>query len=50
MAKISIIGRAVAKRLAFDGFSVVVNYANSANHAEEVVAEIKSSGGNAPSP
>jgi 3-oxoacyl-[acyl-carrier protein] reductase len=41
------IGRAVAKRLARDGFAVVVNYANSANQADEVVAEIKSAGGQA---
>ncbi len=41
------IGRTVAKRLAKDGFAVVVNYASSANQAEEAVAEIKSAGGNA---
>lgn len=41
------IGRTVAKRLAKDGFAVVVNYANSANQAEEAVSEIKSTGGNA---
>lgn len=41
------IGRAVAKRLARDGFNVVVNYANSAGQADEVVAEIKSNGGQA---
>jgi 3-oxoacyl-[acyl-carrier protein] reductase len=35
------IGRAVAKRLARDGFAVVVNYAGNAAKAEEVVAEIK---------
>jgi 3-oxoacyl-[acyl-carrier protein] reductase len=35
------IGRAVAKRLASDGFAVVVNYAGNATKAEEVVAEIK---------
>jgi 3-oxoacyl-[acyl-carrier protein] reductase len=41
------IGRAVAARLARDGFAVVVNYASSAAQAEEVVAEIKAGGGNA---
>ena len=35
------IGRAVATRLARDGFAVVVNYAGNAIKAEEVVAEIK---------
>jgi 3-oxoacyl-[acyl-carrier protein] reductase len=35
------IGRAVARRLASDGFAVVVNYAGNAAKAEEVVAEIK---------
>src|SRR6202041_2122514 len=43
------IGRAVAKRLAQDGFTVVVNYLSNAGEAEEVVAEIKKSGGNAAS-
>jgi len=38
------IGRAVARRLASDGFAVVVNYAGNATKAEEVVAEIKSAG------
>src|SRR5919107_2750094 len=37
------IGRAVATRLASDGFAVVVNYAGNAVKAEEVVAEIKAS-------
>jgi 3-oxoacyl-[acyl-carrier protein] reductase len=37
------IGRAVATRLASDGFAVVVNYAGNAIKAEEVVAEIKAS-------
>lgn len=41
------IGRAVAGRLASDGFAVVVNYAGSATKAEEVVTEIKSAGGQA---
>ena len=34
------IGKAVAERLAKDGFAVVVNYASSAPEAEEVVANI----------
>ena len=41
------IGRAVAKRLAGDGFAVAVNYAGNATKAEEVVTEIKSHGGQA---
>ena len=41
------IGRAVATRLARDGFAVVVNYAGNAAKAEEVVAEIKAAGGQA---
>ena len=41
------IGRAVARRLASDGFAVAVNYAGSATKAEEVIAEIKSAGGQA---
>lgn len=41
------IGQAVAKRLAQDGFAVVVNYLSNAGEAEEVVAEIKRSGGDA---
>ena len=41
------IGRSIAKRLATDGFSVVVNYAGNAEEAEEAVNEIKSAGGNA---
>jgi 3-oxoacyl-[acyl-carrier protein] reductase len=41
------IGREVAMRLAGDGFAVVVNYAGNATKAEEVVAEIKSNGGQA---
>ena len=41
------IGRAVAKRLARDGFAVVVNYLNNAGEAGEVVAEIKGIGGEA---
>ena len=41
------IGRAVAKRLAKDGFDVVVNYASNAKEANTVVTEIQSSGGRA---
>jgi 3-oxoacyl-[acyl-carrier protein] reductase len=41
------IGRAVAKRLAEDGFGVVVNYLSNASEAEQVVIEIQSIGGNA---
>jgi 3-oxoacyl-[acyl-carrier protein] reductase len=41
------IGRAVAIRLARDGFAVVVNYAGNAVKAEEVIAEIKAAGGQA---
>jgi 3-oxoacyl-[acyl-carrier protein] reductase len=41
------IGRAVAKRLAQDGFAVVVNYLSNASEAEEVLAEIKVIGGEA---
>jgi len=39
------IGRAVALRLARDGFAVVVNYAGSSAKAQGVVNEIKSVGG-----
>src|SRR3954453_4626320 len=39
------IGRAVALRLAKDGFSITAGYAGSASKAEEVVAAIKSNGG-----
>ena len=39
------IGRAVATRLARDGFAVAVNYAGNAAKADEVVAEIKAAGG-----
>ncbi|WP_430473684.1 SDR family oxidoreductase [Thalassospira lucentensis] len=38
------IGVALAKRLATDGFAVVINYANSANAAEELANELKSQG------
>jgi 3-oxoacyl-[acyl-carrier protein] reductase len=41
------IGAAVAKRLALDGFSVVVNYANNEKEAQRVVEEITSLGGQA---
>ena len=41
------IGRSIAKRLASDGLSVVVNYAGSVRDAEETVSEIKSAGGHA---
>lgn len=41
------IGRAIALRLAADGYSVGVNYASSAAKAEEVVAEIVAAGGSA---
>lgn len=41
------IGRSVAKRLARDGFAVVVNYASSAGQADEAVTEIKAAGGQA---
>ena len=41
------IGRAIAVALAAEGAKVVVNYASSASAAEEVVAEIKSKGGEA---
>lgn len=41
------IGRAIAVALASEGAKVVVNYASSAGAAEEVVAEIKASGGEA---
>src|SRR5580700_1079550 len=41
------IGKAVARRLARDGFAVVVNYASNAKEADATVAEIKSDGGQA---
>jgi 3-oxoacyl-[acyl-carrier protein] reductase len=40
------IGCAVAKRLAQDGFGVVVNYRSNASEAEEVESEIQRIGGN----
>ncbi|WP_338117419.1 SDR family NAD(P)-dependent oxidoreductase, partial [Thalassospira lucentensis] len=36
------IGVALAKRLAADGFAVVINYANSAAAAEELAESLKS--------
>lgn len=41
------IGAAVAERLARDGLGVVINYANGAPAAAELVAKIKASGGKA---
>lgn len=41
------IGAAIAKQLAADGASVVVNYSTSREGADKVVAEIKQTGGNA---
>lgn len=41
------IGAAIARRLAQDGFTVVVNYAGSAGEAEALVAEIEAAGGRA---
>jgi 3-oxoacyl-[acyl-carrier protein] reductase len=41
------IGKSIAKRLAQDGFSVVVNYAGNSATAEAVVGEIKSAQGEA---
>jgi 3-oxoacyl-[acyl-carrier protein] reductase len=41
------IGAAIARRLAGDGFTVVVNYAGSAAAAEELVQQIEQSGGRA---
>jgi 3-oxoacyl-[acyl-carrier protein] reductase len=41
------IGRAVALRLARDGFAVVVNYSGNRDKAAEVVAEIEGQGGRA---
>lgn len=41
------IGHAIARRLAKDGFSVVVNYAGNAAGAEAVVGEIEAEGGRA---
>ena len=41
------IGRAIALQLAFEGAKVVVNYASSSTAADQVVAEITASGGEA---
>ena len=41
------IGRSIAKRLAKDGFSVVVNYAGNSAQASAVVDEIRAAGGDA---
>ena len=41
------IGAAIAKQLAADGASVVVNYASSKSGADKVVGEIKAQGGKA---
>ena len=41
------IGRAIALRLASDGFKVVVNYAGNTANAQEVVDAIKAAGGEA---
>lgn len=41
------IGRAIALRLAADGFAVGVNYSNSEAKADEVVAQIEAGGGSA---
>src|SRR6202453_1144347 len=41
------IGAAIAKRLATDGFSVIVNYAARAADADKVVQEIQAAGGKA---
>ena len=41
------IGRAIARRLAVEGFAVVVSYADNAHSVEETVAEIRESKGTA---
>ena len=41
------IGQAIAKRLAADGYTVVVNYAGNAAAAQETVAAIEAAGGRA---
>ena len=41
------IGKAIALKLGSEGAKVVVNYASSADAAEEVAAAIKASGGDA---
>jgi 3-oxoacyl-[acyl-carrier protein] reductase len=41
------IGRAIAERLSKSGAAVAINYSSSAGEAQKIVAQIKSSGGNA---
>jgi 3-oxoacyl-[acyl-carrier protein] reductase len=41
------IGRAVAKRLAKDGFDLVVHYAGNSGKAEELIADVKQAGATA---
>ncbi|QHB33076.1 SDR family oxidoreductase [Yersinia canariae] len=41
------IGRAIAERLAQDGFTVIINYAGNASAAQQAVQDIASKGGNA---
>ncbi|MDX3906746.1 MAG: SDR family oxidoreductase [Pigmentiphaga sp.] len=41
------IGQAISKRLAADGFAVVVNYAGNAAAAQQTVADIEAAGGRA---
>lgn len=41
------IGRSIAKRLASDGFAVIVNYAGKADEAQKVVDEIRTADGEA---
>jgi 3-oxoacyl-[acyl-carrier protein] reductase len=41
------IGREIVKRLATDGFSVVVNYSANADQADEAVSKIQAAGGKA---
>ena len=41
------IGRSIAKRLAKDGFSVVVNYAGNSAQAQAAVDEIRAADGDA---
>lgn len=41
------IGASVARKLASEGFAVVVNYASSATHADALVAELKGQGAQA---
>ncbi len=41
------IGAAIARRLAADGFRIVVNYASSPDSADEVVGSLRTAGANA---